>query len=101
MATRPCSYIKLKVDLVADPIMKMVDDMHHLRNHYHQKVLPALTKAMDDFSDSKIQTSIRGSCNEELNENGLALALCKLQWITYHFVENCTSNMLEPYLDEN
>ncbi|KAJ6678041.1 hypothetical protein OIU85_008610 [Salix viminalis] len=71
-----------------------------LQNHYHQKVLPALTKAMDDFSDSKIQTSIRGSCNEELNENGLALALCKLQWITYHFVENCTSNMLEPYLDQ-
>ena len=60
---------------MADPIMKMVDDMHHhvrwgamyaveelskylhpeLQNHYHQKVLPALTKAMDDFSDSKIQ----------------------------------------------
>ena len=62
--------------------MKMVDDMHHhvrwgamyaveelscmqLRNYpgtytlncriYHQKVLPALTKAMDDFGDSKIQ----------------------------------------------
>lgn len=28
-----------------------------LRNHYHQKVLPALTKAMDDFSDSKIQVN--------------------------------------------
>ena len=53
----------------------MVDDVHHhvhwgamyaveelskylhpeLQNHYHQKVLPALTKAMDDFGDSKIQ----------------------------------------------
>ncbi|KAJ6412817.1 hypothetical protein OIU84_005796 [Salix udensis] len=92
--------LKSKVDLVADPIMKMVDDMHHhvcwgamyaveelskylhpeLQNHYHQKVLPALTKAMDDFSDSKIQVQA-------------AMA-------TYHFVENCTSNMLEPYLDE-
>ena len=67
---------------MADPIMKMVDDMHHhvrwgamyaveelscmqLRNYpgtytlncriYHQKVLPALTKPMDDFSDSKFQ----------------------------------------------
>ncbi|KAB5548095.1 hypothetical protein DKX38_011501 [Salix brachista] len=49
-------------------------------NHYHQKVLPALTKAMDDCSDSKIQVQA-------------AMA-------TYHFVENCTSNMLEPYLDE-
>ncbi|KAG5223377.1 importin [Salix suchowensis] len=92
--------LKSKVDLVADPIMKMVDDKHHhvrwgamyaveelskylhpeLQNHYHQKVLPALTKAMDDFSDSRIQVQA-------------AMA-------TYHFVENCTSNMLEPYLDE-
>ncbi|KAJ6289006.1 hypothetical protein OIU76_024904 [Salix suchowensis] len=92
--------LKSKVNLVADPIMKMVDDKHHhvrwgamyaveelskylhpeLQNHYHQKVLPALTKAMDDFSDSRIQVQA-------------AMA-------TYHFVENCTSNMLEPYLDE-
>jgi len=69
--------LKSKVDLVANPIMKMVDDMHHhvrwramyaveelskylhpeLQNHYNQKVLPALTKAMGDFSDSKIQVN--------------------------------------------
>ncbi|KAL9340486.1 hypothetical protein Peur_066705 [Populus x canadensis] len=92
--------LKSKVDLVANPIMKMVDDMHHhvrwramyaveelskylhpeLQNHYNQKVLPALTKAMGDFSDSKIQVQA-------------AMA-------TYHFVEYCTSNMLEPHLDE-
>ncbi|XP_024461168.1 uncharacterized protein LOC7456941 isoform X1 [Populus trichocarpa] len=92
--------LKSKVDLVANPIMKMVDDMHHhvrwramyaveefskylhpeLQNNYNQKVLPALTKAMDDFSDSKIQVQA-------------AMA-------TYHFVEYCTSNMLEPHLDE-
>ncbi|XP_073266480.1 uncharacterized protein [Populus alba] len=92
--------LKSKVDLVANPVMKMVDDMHHhvrwralyaveefskylhpeLQNHYNQKVLPALTKAMDDFSDSKIQVQA-------------AMA-------TYHFVEYCTSNMLQPHLDE-
>ncbi|CAK7337885.1 unnamed protein product [Dovyalis caffra] len=92
--------LKSKVDLVANPVMKMVDDMHHrvrwgamyaveefskhlhpeFQNHYHQKVLPVLTKSMDDFSDSNIQVQA-------------AMA-------TYYFVEDCTSNMLEPHLDE-
>uniref|UniRef100_A0A6N2M137 Uncharacterized protein n=1 Tax=Salix viminalis TaxID=40686 RepID=A0A6N2M137_SALVM len=107
--------IKLKVDLVADPIMKMVDDMHHLRNHYHQKVLPALTKAMDDFSDSKIQVQAAmatyhfvENCTSNMSQPYLDEIISKLlrclqvqaAMATYHFVENCTSNMSQPYLDE-
>ncbi|KAH8502878.1 hypothetical protein H0E87_014255 [Populus deltoides] len=128
--------LKSKFDLVANPIMKMVDDMHHhvrwramyaveelskylhpeLQNHYNQKVLPALTKAMGDFSDSKIQAEILIGIDHIETFDRIKIAQSttiygifgspdinkrvQAAMATYHFVEYCTSNMLEPHLDE-
>lgn len=67
--------IKFKVSLVADPVMEMVEHIHprvrwtavnaivefsknlspEFQCQYYQKVLPALTKALNDFKNFDIQ----------------------------------------------
>ncbi|KAF3322060.1 importin-5 isoform X2 [Carex littledalei] len=50
-----------------------------LQTHYHQKVLPALANAMDDFQNPRVQAHAASAI--------------------LNFSENCTPEILTPYLD--
>ncbi|GAV83604.1 HEAT domain-containing protein/DUF577 domain-containing protein/HEAT_2 domain-containing protein [Cephalotus follicularis] len=50
-----------------------------LQNHYHQQVLPALAAAMDDFQNPRVQAHAASA--------------------VLNFSENCTPEILAPYLD--
>ncbi|KAJ6707360.1 hypothetical protein OIU85_027691 [Salix viminalis] len=50
------------------------------QDQYHEQVLPALTKAMDDFNYPRVQVQAYSAL--------------------YEFTSNCTSSILNPYLKE-
>ncbi|XP_022036683.1 importin subunit beta-3 [Helianthus annuus] len=50
-----------------------------LQNKYHHLVLPALASAMDDFNNPRVQAHAAS--------------------VVLNFSENCTSELLKPYLD--
>ncbi|MBA0626541.1 hypothetical protein Godav_004195 [Gossypium davidsonii] len=83
-----------------------------LQNQYHQRVLPALAGAMDDFQNPRVQHSLLSpepNNIQYLFNNDLILKLSVdmpgvvlVVWLALavlNFSENCTPEILTPYLD--
>ncbi|KAF9688592.1 hypothetical protein SADUNF_Sadunf01G0004300 [Salix dunnii] len=63
-----------------------------LQNQYHQRVLPALASAMDDFQNPRVQVAL-------VVIDLAAFNLAHAASAVLNFSENCTPEILTPYLD--